>query len=96
MRAVLDVIMLALNLYWWIIIISAILSWLVAFNVINPRNEVVGTIGRVVYGLTEPVLRPIRRFLPNLGGIDISPIILLLGIYFLQQIIIRYVYPNVF
>jgi hypothetical protein len=55
MRAVLDVIMLALNLYWWIIIISAILSWLVAFNVINPRNEVVGTIGRVVYGLTEPV-----------------------------------------
>jgi YggT family protein len=96
MRAVLDVIMLALNLYWWIIIISAILSWLVAFNVINPRNEIVGTIGRVVYGLTEPALRPIRRFLPNLGGIDISPIVLLLGIYFLQQIIIRYVYPNVF
>jgi YggT family protein len=96
MRAVLDVIMLALNLYWWIIIISAILSWLVAFNVINPRNEIVGTIGRVVYGLTEPVLRPIRRFLPNFGGIDISPIVLLLGIYFLQQIIIRYVYPNVF
>ncbi|MFN3227658.1 MAG: YggT family protein [Hyphomicrobiales bacterium] len=96
MRAVLDVIMLALNLYWWIIIISAILSWLVAFNVINPRNEIVGTIGRVVYGLTEPALRPIRRFLPNFGGIDISPIVLLLGIYFLQQIIIRYVYPNVF
>ncbi|MBO6676158.1 MAG: YggT family protein [Rhizobiales bacterium] len=96
MRAVLDVIMLALNLYWWIIIISAILSWLVAFNVINPRNEIVGTIGRVVYGLTEPALRPIRRFLPNLGGIDISPIVLLLGIFFLQQLIVRYAYPNVF
>ena len=96
MRAVLDVIMLGLNLYWWIIIISAIMSWLVAFNVINPRNEVVSTIGRAVYALTEPALRPIRRFLPNLGGIDISPIVLLLGIYFLQQIIIRYAYPNVF
>jgi YggT family protein len=96
MRAVLDVIMLALNLYWWIIIISAILSWLVAFNVVNPRNEIVGTIGRVVYSLTEPVLRPIRRILPAMGGIDLSPIVLLLGIYFLQQLIIRYAYPNVF
>ena len=96
MRAVLDVIMLALNLYWWIIIISAIMSWLVAFNVINPRNEVVSTIGRAVYGLTEPALRPIRRVLPSLGGIDLSPIALLMGIYFLQQLIIRYAYPNVF
>lgn len=96
MRAVLDVLMLALNLYWWIIIISAIMSWLVAFNVINPRNEIVGTIGRMVYGLTEPALRPIRRFLPNLGGIDISPIVLLLGIYFLQRLIVIYLYPNVF
>ena len=96
MRAILDVVMLALNLYWWIIIISAILSWLVAFNVINPRNEVVNTIGRAVYALTEPALRPIRRFLPNLGGIDISPIVLLMAIYFLQQIIVRYAYPNVF
>jgi YggT family protein len=96
MRAILDVIMLALNLYWWIIIISAILSWLVAFNVINPRNEVVNTIGRVVYNLTEPALRPIRRVLPSMGGIDLSPIVLLLGIYFLQQLIIRYAYPNVF
>lgn len=96
MGAVLDVIMLALNLYWWVIIISAILSWLVAFNVINPQNEVVGTIGRVVHALTEPVLAPIRRVVPSFGGIDISPIILLFGIFFLQQLIIRYGYPNVF
>ena len=96
MRAVLDVIMLGLNLYWWIIIISAIMSWLLAFNVINPRNEVVGTIGRAVHALTEPALRPIRRVLPNMGGIDLSPIVLLLGIYFLQQLIVRYAYPNVF
>ncbi|MEM6383049.1 MAG: YggT family protein [Pseudomonadota bacterium] len=96
MRAVLDVIMLILNLYWWVIIISAVMSWLLAFNVINPRNQVVGTIGRFVHGLTEPLLAPIRRFLPNLGGIDVSPIVLLLGIYFLQQLIVRYAYPNVF
>ncbi|WP_375573062.1 YggT family protein [Ahrensia marina] len=96
MRAVLDVIMLALNLYWWVIIISAILSWLVAFNVVNPRNQVVGTIGQVVHNLTEPALRPIRRFLPNMGGIDLSPIVLLFGIFFLQQLIVRYAYPNVF
>ena len=96
MAAILDVIMLVLTLYWWIIIISAILSWLVAFNVVNPRNEVVSTIGRAVHALTEPLLSPIRRFVPNLGGIDISPLVLLLGIYFLQQIIIRYAYPNVF
>ncbi|MEM1287568.1 MAG: YggT family protein [Pseudomonadota bacterium] len=96
MLAVVNVVLLALNLYWWIIILSAIMSWLLAFNVINPRNQVVGTIGRALHGLTEPLLAPIRRFLPNLGGIDISPIILLLGIYFLQQIIILYVAPNVF
>ncbi|MBV6657633.1 MAG: YggT family protein [Devosiaceae bacterium] len=95
MRAVLDVIMLALDLYWWIIIISAIMSWLLAFNVINPRNQVLGTIGRAVHSLTEPALRPIRRFLPNMGGIDISPIVLLLGIFFLQRLIVLYAYPNV-
>jgi YggT family protein len=94
MQAVLDVIMLALNLYWWVIIVSAILSWLVAFNVVNPRNEVINTIGRAVYGLTEPLLRPIRRFLPAMGGLDLSPIALLFGIFFLQQVIIRYGYPN--
>ncbi|MEM1286223.1 MAG: YggT family protein [Cohaesibacteraceae bacterium] len=96
MIAILNVVLLALNIYWWIIIISAILSWLVAFNVVNPRNEVVGTIGRAVHALTEPALRPIRRFMPNLGGIDISPLVLLLGIYFLQQIIVLYIMPNVF
>lgn len=96
MRAVLDVVMAALTLYWWVIIISAVMSWLLAFNVINPRNQVVGTIGRTVHALTEPALRPIRRILPSMGGIDLSPIVLLLGIFFLQQVIVRYGYPNVF
>ena len=96
MRALLDVILIALDLYVWIIIIGAILSWLIAFNIINPYNQFVGTILRAVDGLTEPALRPIRRFLPNMGGIDLSPLILILIIYFVQRLIIYYIYPNVF
>ena len=96
MRALLDVVFIALNAYWWIVIASAVFSWLVAFNVVNQRNDFVAMIGRFLYSVTEPVLRPIRRFLPNLEGIDISPVILLLAILLIQQIIIRYIYPNVF
>jgi YggT family protein len=96
MRAILDVVMIALNLYWWIVIASAIFSWLFAFGVVNPRNQVVNSIGRFLYQATEPALRRIRTFMPNLGAIDISPVILLLGIILIQQVIIRYVYPNVF
>ncbi|WP_089173376.1 YggT family protein [Bosea sp. AS-1] len=96
MRAVLDVVLLALQIYVWILIASAVLSWLIAFNVINTRNQFVATVWDMLYRMTEPVLRPIRERLPNMGGIDISPIILLLIIYFIQSVIIRYIYPNVF
>ena len=96
MRALLDVILLALNLYTWLIIAAAILSWLVAFNVVNTRNDVVRSIGRFLEAVTEPVLRPIRNILPNLGGIDVSPIILLLIIFFIERLIIYYVYPVAF
>ncbi|MCT8268507.1 YggT family protein [Afifella sp. JA880] len=96
MRAILDVILLILNLYTWVIIASAIFSWLYAFNVVNPRNQVVSTIGRMLYQLTEPVLRPIRRFVPAFGGLDISPIIAILLIFLLQRIIVYYIYPAVF
>lgn len=72
------------SIAWFVIIASAIFSWLFAFNVVNPRNPAVETIGRALYNLTEPVYRPIRRFLPDLGGIDISPIIVLIILYFLQ------------
>ncbi|HEV7257130.1 MAG TPA: YggT family protein [Bosea sp. (in: a-proteobacteria)] len=96
MRAVLDVVMLALNIYTWLLIISAVLSWLIAFNVLNTRNQFVATVWDMLYRVTEPVLRPIRNMLPNLGGLDISPIILLLGIFFIQSVIVRYIYPNVF
>ncbi|MBA5778500.1 YggT family protein [Stappia sp. F7233] len=96
MRAILDVVMLVLNLYTWVIIASAIFSWLYAFNVVNPRNQFVAMIGQALYSLTEPLLRPIRRFLPAMGGLDLSPIVLLLGVFLAQSIIVRYVYPNVF
>lgn len=93
MIALIQTIILALDIYWWLIILSAIFSWLYAFNVVNPRNQFVGTIGNFLYKVTEPALRPIRRVLPDLGGIDISPIILLLLIFFLRQFIITTVAP---
>ena len=95
MRALLDVILLVLNLYTWVIIAVAILSWLVAFNVVNTRNDLVRSVGRFLDAVTEPVLRPIRNVLPNLGGIDVSPIILLLLIFFIERVIIYYIYPAV-
>jgi len=96
MRAVLYVVLEALNLYKWVVIIAAILSWLIAFNVVNVRNEVVRSIWGLLDALTQPLLRPIRNFLPSMGGIDISPIILLLAITLVEQIIINYIYPYVF
>jgi len=96
MRAILDVVMLILDIYTYIIIASAIFSWLFAFNVVNAGNQFVGMVGNFLHQATEPLLRPIRRLMPNLGTIDISPIVLLLGIFFLKSVIARYVYPNVF
>jgi YggT family protein len=77
-----------LTIYVWILIASAVMSWLIAFNVINPYNQVVRTIGEFLYRITEPVLRPIRNILPNLGGIDISPVIVILIIFFIQSVVI--------
>jgi YggT family protein len=96
MRALLDVILIVLRLYIWLLIAAAVLSWLVAFNVVNTRNQAVAMIGDFLYRITEPPLRPIRQAMPNLGGIDISPVILILIIILLENIIIRYIYPNVF
>ncbi len=96
MRALFLVIDLALELYVWIVIAMAIFSWLVAFNVVNTRNHGVAMIGDFLYRITDPVLRPIRNMLPNLGGIDISPVILFLIIIFLQKVIELYILPNVY
>ena len=79
---------LVINLFIWVIIISAILSWLIAFNVVNTSNRFVYTVADMLYRITEPALRPIRSFMPNLGGIDISPVILILLLLFLRDVVL--------
>jgi YggT family protein len=74
-------------LYVWVLIAAAIMSWLVVFNVVNPRNQAVAMIGEFLYRVTEPVLRPIRNSLPSLGGIDISPLIVVLIIMFIVNVV---------
>jgi len=95
MRALFLVIDLALEIYIWLLIAAAVLSWLIAFNVVNTRNQVVAMVGDFLYRITEPALRPIRNMLPNLGGIDISPVILILIIIFIRFCIALYILPNV-
>ncbi|MGE4371360.1 MAG: YggT family protein [Xanthobacter sp.] len=96
MRALLDVVLIILNLYVWLLIAAAILSWLIAFNVVNPYNKFVSNVGEFLYRITEPVLEPVRSILPNLGGLDLSPMAVILIIFFLQRVIYLYIYPNVF
>jgi YggT family protein len=96
MRAILDIVLIVLDLYVWLLIAAAILSWLIAFNVVNTRNQFVASVAEFLYRITEPVLAPIRRMLPNFGGLDISPIILILIIMFIQRVITYYIYPSVF
>ena len=95
MRSLLTIILIVLDIYIWLLIASAILSWLIAFNVINTRNQFVGMVGDFLWKITEPVLRPIRSIMPNLGGIDVSPVVLILLIILLKDIIVRYIFPNV-
>lgn len=78
-----------IGLYIWVLIASAVLSWLVAFNVVNTRNRFVYLIGDFLHRLTEPALRPIRRVLPNLGGVDLSPLVLILLLLFVRQVLAR-------
>ena len=89
MQAFLWLISTVIELFIWCLIISAILSWLIAFNVVNTQNRIVFMIGDFLHRITEPALRPIRRFLPNLGGIDISPIVMLLLLFFIQRLLIE-------
>ena len=95
MRAVLDINLLILQLYWWIVLAMIIMSWLISFNVINTRNQFVEAVWRILNQLTEPVLRPIRRVMPNLSGLDLSPIILFIILFFIERVIIYYIYPAV-
>ena len=81
-----------IDLYFYVILATVIISWLTAFNIINQGNPYVRQINNVLRQLTEPVLAPIRRVLPNLGGLDFSPIVLLLGLQFLKRAIVYYIY----
>ena len=89
------VIQIALNILVWMVIVQAVMSWLVAFGVINTRNRFVYLVGDFLYRITEPLLRPIRRVLPDMSGIDLSPVVLLLAIVFIQNVLgriaIRYI-----
>ena len=93
MLALFQTIDLALNIFTWVLIGSAIFSWLYAFNVINSSNRFVSSLGTFFYNVTEPVLRPIRRILPDLGGIDISPIVVLLIIFFIRSLMWNSIVP---
>jgi YggT family protein len=81
-------IVLIIDLYIWVVIAGAILSWLIAFNVVNTSNRFVYTVADVLYRITEPALRPIRNVIPNLGGIDISPVILILFLLFIRDVVL--------
>ena len=96
MRVVLEIILMIMDLYWWVLIAMIVLSWLISFNVINTRNQLVASVLQIVTALTEPLLKPIRRYVPAVGGLDLSPIVLFIGLYFARRIIIVYIYPNVF
>jgi YggT family protein len=87
MYSLLILITQVIQLYTWIVIIGAVMSWLIAFNVINTQNRFVYTVVDIIYRVTEPVLAPLRRILPDLGGIDISPVVLLLLLYFAQNLL---------
>src|SRR6476469_3473243 len=93
MRALLWLVDTLIDIYIWLLIAQAVLSWLLAFGVVNRFNRGVAVIGDLLYRVTEPALRPIRAFLPNFGGIDISPIILILILYFLSDLIVEDVAP---
>ena len=95
MKVLIEVLVMVLEIYKWVMLATIIGSWLIAFNVINTRNPVVDAIWRTLLSLTEPILRPIRRLLPKMQ-IDLSPIIVFIAIYAVQEVLMRYVWPRVF
>jgi YggT family protein len=90
MNPVLWLILTILNIYFWILIAMVVMSWLTAFNIINNHNNVVRQVNYALYRLTEPVLAPIRRFMPDLGGLDISPVIAIIALQFIRVLVVYY------
>ena len=92
MHALLSLIGNVIDLYIWVLVLAVIASWLISFNVINTTNRVVYIVVDFLYRATEPALRPIRRFLPNLGGLDISPVVLVLLLIFAKDLLLEVAY----
>lgn len=92
MNVVLDIVQVLLNVLWWIIVVQAILSWLIAFNVINTYNDFVRLVWQGLQTLTEPIYRPIRRILPDFGALDLSPLVVLIGLFILSNIVVPALY----
>ncbi|MBI4967092.1 MAG: YggT family protein [Rhodospirillales bacterium] len=85
----LKIVFVVIDLYIWAIVISMILSWLVAFNVVNRGNRLVAIVGDVLFRITEPLLGPIRRILPDMGAVDLSPMVLILILWFVEGVLQR-------
>ena len=90
MHPVLWLIVTILDIYVWVLIATVIMSWLIAFNIINRGNDIVRQVNYALFRLTEPVLGPIRRLMPDLGGLDISPVIAIIVIYFIRYLVVYY------
>ncbi|HEX2812048.1 MAG TPA: YggT family protein [Sphingopyxis sp.] len=88
----LDILMILLNILWWIIIVQAVMSWLIAFNVINTHNDFVGQLWYVLDRITEPLYRPFRRIMPDFGGLDLTPMVVLILLIIMQQAVMPYLY----
>lgn len=93
MNPIIYLVELVIEILTWIVIAGAIMSWLVAFGVVNVRNQFIRVVVDMLYRLTEPLLRPIRRILPNFGGVDIAPVVLLVGLAVLREALRYYVWP---
>jgi len=96
MKSVLILLDSIVTIYIWILIINALLSWLIAFNVLNTSNRLVYSLLDISYKMTDPLLRPIKNFLPNLGNIDISPVVLILLLMFVRNLIFEFLAPGMF
>jgi YggT family protein len=96
MKSILILLDSVVTIYIWILIINALLSWLIAFNVLNTSNRLVYSLLDISYKMTDPLLRPIRNFLPSLGSIDVSPVVLILLLMFLRNLIFEYLAPGMF
>ena len=86
---IIDIAIAIIRFYTWVVIAAAIMSWLVAFGVVNTNNRLVHTLNDFLYRITEPALRPLRRFIPNLGGVDITPVVLIFILWLITDILLR-------